>query len=61
MNLILCTDVFRDNGQPSFQVMVYDIDYPVNFHSYNCLFFKQGRNLEVLLEEANRIINNNKP
>ncbi len=52
MNKIICTDVIKDGDAPMYTVKVYDLDTPVNFHSYDCLFFKQGRNLDELLEEA---------
>lgn len=52
MTPIICTDVERHKGLPLYTVKVYDIDHPVNFHSYDCLFFEQGFNLEKLLEEA---------
>jgi len=52
MTPIICTDVMRDEGKPLYEVAIYDIDTPVNFHSYNCLFIKQGRELETLLNEA---------
>ena len=51
-----CIDVWRDDGEPLFQVKVYDLDNPVNFHSYDCLFFKQGRGLEKLLNEADEVV-----
>lgn len=53
MKKIVCTDVMRDEGSPLYIVKVYDLDTPVNFHSYDCLFFKRGRNLDELLKEAN--------
>lgn len=33
---------------------IVDVDTPVNFHSYDCLFFKQGENLEELIDEADK-------
>lgn len=58
MKLILCTDVQRCEGNPLFTVKVQDIDSPANFHSYNCLFFKQGSNLDELKEQAECFISN---
>ena len=52
MTPITCTDVDRDQGLPLYTVKVYDIDHPVNFHSYESLFFEQGRDLNALLEKA---------
>jgi hypothetical protein len=52
MTPIICTDVERHKGLPLYTVKVYDIDHPVNFHSYDCLFFQQRFNLEELLKEA---------
>ena len=44
--LILCIDVDRYEGAPLYTVQVVDIANPVNFHSYDCLQFEQGRDLE---------------
>ena len=55
MTPVICTDVERYEGKPFYTVQVCDIDTPVNFHSYDCLFFEQGFDLEELLEEASRI------
>lgn len=52
MTPIICTDVMRDEGKPLYEVSIYDIDEAVNFHSYNCLFFEQGRELQPLLKKA---------
>lgn len=52
MTPIICTDVDRDEGLPLYTVKVYDIDHPVNFHSYECFFNSQGRDLDFLLEKA---------
>lgn len=56
MTPIICTDVQRDNGSPLYTVKIYDIDVPSNFHSYDCIFFKQGRDLNVLLEQVQQKI-----
>lgn len=52
MTLITCADVQRWKGQPLYTVKIYDVDNPTNFHSYDCVFFKQGPELEPLLKEA---------
>ena len=54
MKTMLCTDVQRDNkdGKPLYTVKVYDLDTPVNFHSYDCLFHGQGKELDVLIKKA---------
>lgn len=52
MTPITCIDVDRYEGSPLYTVRVCDIDSPVNFHSYECLFFEQGPNLDDLLEKA---------
>ena len=56
MKPVLCNDVDRVDGKPLFTVMVYDIDAPVNFHSYDCLFFEQGDDLEKLKQKAQDFI-----
>ena len=52
MTPIICTDVMRDEGKPLYEVSIYDIDTPVNFHSYSCRFLEQGRELKPLLQKA---------
>ena len=52
MTPIICTDVDRDEGSPLYTVRVCDIDSPVNFHSYDCFSYEQGRDLDNLLEKA---------
>ena len=56
MKHIICTDIRRDEGTPLYTVKVYDIDTPVNSHSYDCVFYKQGRDLDNLLQLANEKI-----
>lgn len=52
MTPVTCTDVERYEGKPFYTVLVYDIDTPVNFHSYDCFFYEQGPDLNDLLEKA---------
>ena len=52
MTPIICTDVMRDEGKPLYEVSIYDLDTPVNFHSYDCLFLEQCRELQPLLKKA---------
>ena len=54
MILITCTDVQRWEGKPLYTVKICDVDSPNNFHSYDCVFFKQGPELEPLLKEADK-------
>lgn len=56
MTPIVCTDVQRDNGSPLFTVKVYDIDVQSSFHTYDCIFYEQGRDLNALLEQAQQKI-----
>ena len=53
MTLVIGVDIQRYEGKPLFQVTVEDIDNPVNFHSYDCLFFKKCHTLEELEEVKN--------
>lgn len=52
MTPILCTDVQRHEGKPLYTVWIEDIDSPVNFHSYETIWFKQGCDLNELLEQG---------
>ena len=60
MKTMLCTDVQRDSkdGKPLYTVKVYDLDTPVNFHSYDCLFHGQGKDLDILIEKGHKTMNN---
>lgn len=58
MRPFIAKEVWRSDGEPLFTVSVYDLDAPVNFHSYECLFVKQGRDLDELMNEANKAIEN---
>lgn len=51
--LLLCIDVDRDLGAPLYIVRVVDISHPVNFCTYDCLQFIQGRDLEETLKGVN--------
>ena len=50
MKLQLSIDVERYKEKPLYYVAVYDLDKPVNFHSYDCVYYKQGDNLKELIE-----------
>ena len=52
MKPVLEIEVRPRNGEPLYSVTVVDVDHPVNFHSYDCLFFEEGRNLDELKERA---------
>ena len=39
-------------NEPTYQVTIEDIDKHVNFHSFNCLFYREGDNLEEVLSEV---------
>ena len=52
MKPIICTDVDRFKGLPFYTIKVYDIDSPINYHSYECFFYERGFDLNELLEEA---------
>ncbi len=52
MKPVLEINVRPRNGEPLYSVTVVDVDRPVNFHSYDCLFFEEGRNLSELKEKA---------
>ena len=54
MELVMGVDIQRYKGKPLFQVTVEDIDSPVNFHSYECLFFESCDTLEELEKVKNK-------
>ena len=54
MELVIGVNIQRYKGKPLFQVTVEDIDSPVNFHSYDCLFFESCNTLEELEKVKNK-------
>ena len=54
MKLVIGINIQRYKEKPLFQVTVEDIDNPINFHSYECLFFKSCNTLEELEEVKNK-------
>ena len=54
MEIVIGVNIQRYKGKPLFQVTVEDIDSPVNFHSYECLFFESCDTLEELEEVKNK-------
>ena len=44
----------REDGEVMYYVIVYDINHPVNYHSYNCEYFKKGRIRKELIEELKK-------
>lgn len=54
MNPFVCTNVWRDEGEPLYDVKIYDLDNPVNYHSYGCIVHEQGRNLREVHEKAEK-------
>lgn len=62
MKLQLCIDVDRYEGKPLYTVSLNDIDEAVNFHSYSCIFFEQGNDLQQLIEKVKQcpeVVENN--
>lgn len=41
-NLKLSIDICREDNDTMYTFRVFDIDKPVNFHSYECVWFAHG-------------------
>lgn len=50
MNLRLSIDVENYYDKPLYTLKVYNLDLPVNYHSYDCVFFTKGYDFKELIE-----------
>ena len=50
---IICNDVDRFEGEPLYTMCIYDIETPVNFHSYDCIYYEQSRDFVELINKTN--------
>ena len=51
MDLQLDVRIQRTDDKIVYVVAVYDIDSPVNYHSYDCYYFKQGSDLNEIMTD----------
>ena len=51
MDLQLDVRIQRTDNKIVYVVAVYDIDSPVNYHSYDCYYFKQGSDLNEIMTD----------
>lgn len=51
MDLQLDVRIQRTDNKIVYVVAVYDIDSPVNYHSYDCYYFKQGSDLNDIMTD----------
>ena len=49
-NLKLGIDICREDNDTVYTIRVFDIDKPVNFHSYECVWFAQGYDLDDMMD-----------
>lgn len=54
MNPKLSIRLCAIKGEPTYQVTIEDTDRHVNFHSFDCLFYREGDDLEELLSEVKK-------
>lgn len=50
-NLKLSISIRPDNGDVQYTFCIFDIDSPVNFHSFDCVYFAQGYEYERMIED----------
>lgn len=48
-NLKLGIDICREDNDTVYTIRVFDIDSPVNFHSYECVWFAQGYDFDDMM------------
>ena len=51
MDLQLDVRIQRTDNKIVYVVCVYDIDSPVNYHSYDCYYFKQSSDLNEIMTD----------
>lgn len=51
MNPKLSISLCAIKGEPTYQMAIEDTDKHTNFHSFECLAFREGDNLEEILSE----------
>lgn len=50
-NLKLSISIQPDDGDVQYTFRIFDIDSPVNFHSFDCVYFAQGYEYERMIED----------
>lgn len=50
-NLILSISIQPDDGDVQYTFRIFDIDSPVNFHSFDCVYFAQGYDYNKMIED----------
>ena len=49
-NLKLDISINKDNGDTQYTFRIFDLETPVNYHSYNCVYFAQGYDYQEMIE-----------
>lgn len=50
-NLKLSISIQPDDGDVQYTFRIFDIDSPVNFHSFDCVYFAQGYDYNKMIED----------
>ena len=50
-NLKLSISIQPNDGDVQYTFRIFDIDSPVNFHSFDCVYFAQGYEYERMIED----------
>lgn len=49
-NLKLNISINRDDSDTQYTFRILDLETPVNYHSYNCVYFAQGYDYQEMIE-----------
>jgi hypothetical protein len=53
-NLKLDITTQLDDGDVQYTFRIFDLETPVNFHSFNCVYFAQGYDYEEMIESIKK-------
>ena len=49
-NLKLSISIAPDDGDVQYAFRIFDLESPVNYHSYDCVYFAQGYDYQEMIE-----------
>ena len=49
-NLKLSISIAPDDSDVQYTFRIFDLESPVNYHSFDCVYFAQGYNYEEMIE-----------
>jgi hypothetical protein len=53
-NLKLSISIQPDDGDVQYTFRIFDLETPVNFHSFDCVYFAQGYDYKEMIESIKK-------